>query len=78
MNMEQEFKKIVSQYCQVKAEDITNEMRFREDLGFSSLDFMAFLGELEDTFEIELEEEEVLQILTVKEALDLLEQIEEG
>ena len=52
-------------------------MRFREDLGFSSLDFMAFLGELEDTFEIELEEEEVLQILTVKEALDLLEQIEE-
>ena len=77
MNMEQEFKKIVSQYCEVKTEDITNEMRFREDLGFSSLDFMAFLGELEDTFEIELEEEEVLQILTVKEALDLLEQIEE-
>ncbi len=31
-------------------------MRFREDLGFTSLDFMSFLGELEDTFDIELEE----------------------
>ena len=31
----------------------------REDLGFTSLDFMSFLGELEDTFDIELEETEV-------------------
>lgn len=44
MNKEMEFKTIVAQYCQVSAEDMTNEMRFREDLGFSSLDFMSLLG----------------------------------
>ena len=38
-----EFKKIVAQYTEIKAEDMTDDMRFREDLGFSSLDFMSLL-----------------------------------
>lgn len=78
MTREMQFKGIVAQYCQVKAEDMTNEMRFREDLGFSSLDFMSFLGELEDTFDVELEEEEVLKVLTIEDALKILENLEEG
>ena len=51
---------------------MTDEMRFREDLKFSSLDFMSFLGELEDTFDIEVEEEKVLEIRTLGEALEYL------
>ena len=47
MNQEMEFKNIVAQYSKVKPEEMTGEMRFREDLGFTSLDFMSFLGELE-------------------------------
>ena len=54
MNKEMEFKNIVAQYSKVASEEMNNEMRFREDLGFSSLDFMSFLGELEDTFDLEL------------------------
>lgn len=77
MSQEMEFKTIVAQYCEVKAEDINNDMRFREDLGFSSLDFMSFLGELEDTFDIELEGEEALQVHTIAEALDLLEKLQQ-
>lgn len=73
MSKEMEFKTIVAQYCEVPAEEITNEMRFREDLGFSSLDFMSFLGELEDTFDLELEEGDALKVVTIQEALDLLE-----
>ena len=72
MDRVMEFKTIVAQYSKVLPEDMTPEMRFREDLGFTSLDFMSFLGEIEDTFDLELEEEKVLQILTLGEALDLL------
>lgn len=75
MTKEMQFKTIVAQYCKVKPEDMGNDMRFREDLGFSSLDFMSFLGELEDTFDVELEEEDALKILTVGEALELLEKL---
>ena len=73
MNNVEEFKKIVAQYSEVSAEEMTNDMRFREDLGLSSLDFMSFLGELEDTFDLDLEQENVLQVRTIGEALQMLE-----
>lgn len=75
MTQEMQFKKIVAQYSDVKPEDMNDDMRFREDLGFSSLDFMSFLGELEDTFDVELEEEDALKVLTIGQALELLEQL---
>ena len=77
MTQEMQFKTIVAQYCEVKPEEMTGDMRFREDLGFSSLDFMSFLGELEDTFDLELEEEDALQVLTIAEALELLERLQQ-
>lgn len=77
MTNEIQFKTIVAQYCEVKPEDMKNEMRFREDLGFSSLDFMSFLGELEDTFDVELEEEDVLKVLTIAEALEMMEKLQQ-
>lgn len=73
MTQEMQFKTIIAQYCEVKPEEMTGDMRFREDLGFSSLDFMSFLGEVEDTFDIELEEEDALHVFTIAEALALLE-----
>ena len=76
MKREAEFKKIVALYCEVSPQDMTNDMKFREDLGFSSLDFMSFLGELEDTFDVELEEERVLKVFTIGEALELLNGLE--
>ena len=75
LTKEMQFKEIVAQYCNVEPEEMENEMRFREDLGFSSLDFMSFLGELEDTFDVELEEEEALKVLTIADALQLLERL---
>ena len=36
---------------------------------------MSFLGELEDTFDLELDESEVLKITTLGEALNLLEEL---
>lgn len=67
------FKEILAQYSETNAEDITNEMRFREDLMMSSLDFMTLLGEIEDEFDIEFEDVENVKITTVGEAIELLE-----
>ncbi len=78
MNKITEFKKIAAQYCSVKAEDMNENMRFREDLGFSSLDFMSFLGELEDQFNVDVEEENVLNVRTIGEALRMLNSLTEA
>ena len=76
MTQEMQFKTMAAQYCEVAAEEMTDDKRFREDLGFSSLDFMSFLGELEDTFDVELEEEDALQVVTIGEALELLRSLQ--
>ena len=67
--------KIIMNYVEVKREDIRPESRFMEDLGFSSFDFMSMLGEVEDTFEVEIEEVEAAGIRTVQEAVDYLESL---
>jgi acyl carrier protein len=75
MSRELKFKKIVAQYCDYTPEQMEKSFRFREDLGFSSLDFMSLLGELEDEFDVELEEDNILSIHTIGEALSLIEEV---
>lgn len=43
-----------------------------EDLGFNSYEFMCLVGEVEDEFDIEVEEREAAKIKTVQEALDYI------
>lgn len=64
---------IICNYVEVEPENIHPESRFMEDLGFTSFDFMSMLGELEETFDVEVDQQEVVNIRTVQEAVDYLE-----
>lgn len=66
---------IIGNYVEVEPENIKPESRFMEDLGFTSFDFMGMLGELEDEFEIEVDEQEAVKIITVQQAVDYLEKL---
>lgn len=66
---------IICNYVEVEQSDVHPESRFMEDLGFTSFDFMSMLGELEDEFDIEIDEQEVADIRTVQEAVDYLEKL---
>lgn len=66
---------IIVNYVEVKKEDIKPESRFMEDLGFTSFDFMSMLGEIEDTLDVEIDQEEAANIRTVQEAADYLSKI---
>ena len=68
---------IICNYVEVDAEAVTPESRFMEDLGFTSFDFMSMLGELEDEFDVEIDQQEVANVLTVGEAVAYLEKISE-
>lgn len=67
---------IITNYVEVKKEDIKPESRFMEDLGFSSFDFMSMLGELEEELDVEINPEEAANIRTVQEAADYLEKLQ--
>ncbi len=57
---------LITNYVEVKKEDIKPESRFMEDLGFSSFDFMSMLGEIEDELDVEVNPEEAANIRTVQ------------
>jgi acyl carrier protein len=64
---------IISNYVEVEPSDVKPESRFMEDLRFTSFDFMSMLGEIEDEFDIEIDQQEAAKIRTVQEAVDYLE-----
>ncbi len=73
--MLEQLKDIIVNYVEVKKEDIKSESRFIEDLGFTSFDFMSMLGEIEDVMDVEIDQEQVVDIRTVQEAVDYLEKL---
>ena len=68
---------IICNYVEVDAENVTSDSRFMEDLGFTSFDFMSMLGELEDEFNVEIDQQEIATVRTVGEAVAYLEKISE-
>ncbi len=66
---------IICNYVEVEPEQVKPESRFMEDLGFTSFDFMSMLGEIEDEFEVEIDETQAANIRTVQEAVGYLEQL---
>jgi len=73
--MLENLKDLIVNYVSVNTEDITENSRFIEDLGFNSYDFMAFLGEIEETFDIAVDEQDILSIKTIQDAMDYIQQV---
>ena len=67
--MLERFKEIIRNYVDIPSEEITENSQFISDLGFNSYDFMSFLGEIEDEYDIEIDEHEAVKIHTVGEAI---------
>lgn len=73
--MLEKLKEIILNYVEAEPDAVTPESRFMEDLGFTSFDFMSMLGEIEDTFDVEIDQQEAADIRTVQEAVDYLEKL---
>ena len=65
----------------MKADEITSDMKLRDDLGLSSLDLMTLLGDIEDEFDIEFEfgedDSKLAGIVTVEDAINLMKEYAE-
>ena len=67
-------KEILVDVLGVKAEDIKPESKFVDDLGADSLDLVELIMSFEDKFGIEISDEEAEKIVTVKDALDYIDE----
>lgn len=73
--MFEELKKVICEYVDVNPEEIREDSRFIEDLGFTSYDFMSLVGELEDKYDIEVNERDVVNVKTVGQAIEYIKSL---
>ena len=72
-NIEQQVKKVVAEQLSINEADIKNESAFSSDLGADSLDTVELVMALEDTFGIEIPDDQQEKIQTVQDAIDFIE-----
>jgi acyl carrier protein len=74
--MFEQLKELILKYVKVNEEDIHEDSRFIEDLGFNSYMFMCLLGDVEDEYDVEVDEQEVLKLRTVADAIAYVEKLQ--
>ena len=70
-------KDILSDYIDMDSNEIKLETRLAEDLGLNSYEFMSVIGEIEEEFDVELDEREIVKLISIADLLDYISNIKE-
>lgn len=73
--MFEELKELICNYVEADPETITPDSKFVDDLGFNSFDFMSLLGEVEEKYNVHVNEEEIIELATVGDAIDYINKL---
>lgn len=76
--MFEELKEMICEYVDVEPGEIREASRFVEDLGFNSYDFMSMVGEIEEHWDVEVDEREVVNVKTVKDAMEYIQSLQQA
>lgn len=71
-------KAIIVDKLGIDEDKVTRDASFKDDLGADSLDIAELVMELEDEFDMEIPDEEAEKIVTVGDALDYIEKLEQA
>ena len=74
MAIEERVKKIIVDQLGVKAEEVSSESAFVDDLGADSLDTVELVMAFEEEFDMEIPDEEAEKIATVGDAVKYIEE----
>ncbi len=65
-------KEIIAEQMSISTDEISMETSFADDLGADSLDIFQIISELEESFDIEFDNEDAENIKTVGDAVDYI------
>ena len=74
MSVEEKIKKIICEQLEVSEEDVVPGASFVDDLGADSLDLVELIMSMEEEFDISISDEEAEKIITVRDAIEYIEQ----
>ena len=65
--MLEQLKDMICEYVETDRNLINENSRFMEDLGFTSFDFMGMIGEIEEKFDVEVDERKAADIRSLQD-----------
>lgn len=69
---------IISEQLSLREEDVTLEARFVDDLGADSLDIVELIMEMEEEFDVEIPDEDIEKMLSVKDVVTYIKKLTKG
>ena len=69
----EQLKRLIMELLEVKESEVVPEASFADDFNADSLDFIELITAVEDTFKIEIPDEDAENLQTVQDALDYIE-----
>lgn len=72
----EKLRQIIAEVLSVDPREVTEETTFVEDLCADSLDVYQIIMGIEETFDIEISAEDAEKIVTVREAVELIQRAE--
>ena len=75
--MLEKMREIIAEQLNCDGETIGLDTSFKDDLGADSLDLYQIILGVEDAFDIEIPQEEAEKIVTVADAIDLIQRVVE-
>jgi acyl carrier protein len=69
----EQLKKLIVELLEVDASKVVPEASFVDDYNADSLDFIELITAVEDTFKIEIPDEDAEKLETVQDAMDYIE-----
>lgn len=77
-SVEKMVKLLVAEGFEIPLEEIKSDASFMNDLGIDPEDFYELIGDFEDTFGIEIPDEDVEKLQTVQQAVDYIQEAEKN
>jgi len=71
-SIEAKVREIVAEQLQISADEINLDSSFIDDLGADSLDIVELVMAMEDSFQMDIPDEEAEKIQTVRNAIDYI------
>jgi acyl carrier protein len=69
----EQLKKLIVELLEVAESEVVPEASFADDFNADSLDLIEFITAVEDTFKIEVPDEDAENLRTVQDAIDYIE-----
>jgi acyl carrier protein len=69
----EQLKKLIVELLEVDESKVVSEASFADDFNADSLDFIELITAVEDTFKIEIPDEDAENLQTVQDAIDYIE-----